>query len=137
MPTLQYFSNAYMNNVKYRFGQHLRSLVNLLLDIKNRRNNRKVQLQNEGLSQREISARLTTEIYEPAKKFKLDIARKNSHIDSPLLPHYDFFQPFFNPAFYRLSCLFSQRGWRSFTCFPICTAWSPRYMLIDTQILYT
>ncbi|KAI8388268.1 uncharacterized protein BYT42DRAFT_491820, partial [Radiomyces spectabilis] len=58
---------AYMNNVKYRFGQHLRRLVNLLLDIKNRRNNLKTQLQNEGLSQREISARLTTEIYEPAK----------------------------------------------------------------------
>ncbi|KAI8388856.1 uncharacterized protein BYT42DRAFT_643006 [Radiomyces spectabilis] len=51
---------AYINNIKERFGPHLRRLVNLLLVIKNRQNNLKAQLQNEGLSQREISARLST-----------------------------------------------------------------------------
>ncbi|KAI8368224.1 uncharacterized protein BYT42DRAFT_122957 [Radiomyces spectabilis] len=36
-----------------------------------------------------------------------------------------------------ISCLFSPRGWRSFTCFLIRAAWSPRYMQIDAMILCT
>ncbi|KAI8378072.1 uncharacterized protein BYT42DRAFT_645586 [Radiomyces spectabilis] len=41
---------TYTSNLKYRFRQHLWHLVNLLLDVKNQRNNLKVRLQNEGLS---------------------------------------------------------------------------------------
>ena len=154
---------SYDQNIAMRFGQHLRRLINHLLDIKNRRKKLQEDLKKEGKTEDQIKKALRTEIYVPASKFKEAISRRpvrEASIDSKFTDAYTAIKPILNAypedyefekdslyydvkanqcqhfyAFYQLALLCEKIKIKSFNCFPLRRSWIPCYITIDTKIL--
>lgn len=156
---------SYLNGVMNGFGQQLRRIVNLLLDVKNRSRQRKAELAEQGLSQTEIKSQVAEEIYAPAKQFKLAISQRPVNASNipagmqdtfleitPVLTSYQDSHRFGNNsiyydakahpeahlvAYYKMSQLCETLKIKSFQCFPLRNSYIPGYFMIDTRILRT
>ena len=154
---------CYLNTTMNGFGQQLRRVINRILDVKSRANNRKTQLREQGYAQTDINAIIEQEIYGPAREFKLAVAQRP--IDIRAIPNgmnnaFNKLQPLFssypaeyrfqensiyydsqvNPekhllAYYNLTKICETESISSFQCFPLRNSWTPAYMQIDTTIL--
>ncbi|KAI9319739.1 hypothetical protein BX666DRAFT_1812039, partial [Dichotomocladium elegans] len=67
---------AYVNNVHMRFGQHLRRVINVILNLRQRKADRKRELIAQGLSPDQVRQDLYETITRHATGFKLAIARR-------------------------------------------------------------
>jgi hypothetical protein len=61
---------AYANNIRMRFGNHLRRAVNTLLNIRTRMAQLRRELRQNGSDQETISRRIFEEITRPARQLK-------------------------------------------------------------------
>jgi hypothetical protein len=80
-------ATAYLNTVENGFGNQLRRIVNRLLNVKERAEQMKQVLLQEGIQEEEVNRRLRSEIYQPATNFKLAIARRRPRMQ-PNFPEY-------------------------------------------------
>ena len=68
---------SYVNNIKTRFGQHLRRLINVLLDVKSRKAAMTAQLIQGGITEQEAKAIVNRMITVPSTQFKEAISHRN------------------------------------------------------------
>ncbi|OZJ04686.1 hypothetical protein BZG36_02542 [Bifiguratus adelaidae] len=154
---------AYLNNVKLRFGQQLRRIVNRLLNLKERKQSLKDELEHKNYNSENIKQTIEDTIIKPAREFKTSIANRKvdrATINQNLTTIYVKFKPILeayspeykfdkdniyydckaNPemhfnAFFQMALFCEKMAIKSFQCFPLRRSWIPGYMQIDTTIL--
>jgi hypothetical protein len=154
---------SYLNRVENYYGQHLKRIVNCLLDVKGRKKALQKELKERFVPEEDIKKSLAEEIFQPATAFKLAIARRTisrQSINPSLLDVFDKLQEVLGcyheyysfdkdnryydvkahpeqhiNAFYRMAAFCEQQTIKSFLCFPLRTSFVPGYMKIDTTIL--
>jgi hypothetical protein len=81
-----------LNSVENYYGQHLRRIVNCLLDVKGRKEALQKELKERFVPEEGIKQSLAEEIFQPATAFKLAIAHRRisrQSINSNLLDVFD------------------------------------------------
>lgn len=152
---------AYLNSIKNHFGQQFRKVINLLFDLKNKKNAMHADLKRQGFSDKEIKDTIYQKLVIPAANLKKKLSTGNlSDIDPIYQEVLDSIKSVFDSypinykfssnsiyydskakpenhinAYYKLARISQYKFSKCFQCFPLRTTWIPCYMQIDTFIL--
>ncbi|KAJ2803269.1 hypothetical protein H4R21_002099 [Coemansia helicoidea] len=155
---------AYTNHVKMRFGDYLRYAINLLLDTKAR--TAAIKRRMAGASKSAIRQACNAGIWQPARRAKEEIARRNPDLAAldgdtaaRLAPLYDVLEAYplgytFDrddrfidainypashvKALFELALVLEKvKAKKHIQCFPLRTSWVPCHVHVDTQVLCT
>ena len=153
---------AYHNNIKAHFGNRLRQFVNIILQKKERANNLRKEMKENGSDEKAIKSAIRSKIYGPCNQISRAVARKEIPADSILddqsrkelnsifscYPkdytfqkdsiYYDIAAKPENhfDAFFQLAKLVEARTGKAFICFPLRTSFIPCYMTLDAKIIH-
>ncbi|KAG1440412.1 hypothetical protein G6F56_011938 [Rhizopus delemar] len=73
---------SYSNNIQMRFGSHLRRVVNVMLNVRQRKENLQRVLRARGIAEDQIRDQIAESITTPARNFKMFISQRHTTPES-------------------------------------------------------
>lgn len=155
---------SYLNNVANQFGNYFRHLVNVLLNVKEKKQQLRRRLEEQGIAEDNIKQEISRLITQPTTAFKLKVSQSpvdTSRFSAEHLAIWEIMSPILRQAypegycfaknnlyydskahpenhikaFFGVARYCEKNGLKLFQCFPLRRTWIPCNMQLDTMIL--